>query len=109
MSKSPYTIIKKRLVTEKANVLMNLKNAESNVCLKKCESPKYIFVVDMKSNKAEIATALEQIYEDKKIKVTAVNTIITKPKTKRVRGYTGQTKSIKKAIVTLEKGDSIDE
>ncbi len=109
MKKSPYAIIKKRLVTEKSNMLLNLKNAASNPCVKKCESPKYVFIVDMKANKHEIALAVEEIYKDKKIKVAAVNTIITKPKTRRVRGYIGQTRSLKKAIVTLTKGDAIDE
>lgn len=106
--KDPYQIVKHQLVTEKAMVLQELKNATSNPSLKRCESPKYVFVVDRKANKAEIATAIEDIYSDKNIKVVAVNTINVKPKARRVRGRAGMKPGFKKAIVTLEKGDSID-
>src|SRR5690606_21560282 len=95
-------------VTEKAMMLQNLKNAESNVSLKRCESPKYVFIVDNKANKHEIAVALEEIYREKNIKVVAVNTINVKPKARRVRGRLGNTSAFKKAVVTLEKGDSLD-
>ena len=42
------------------------------------------------------------------MKVTSVNTINVKPKTKRVRYVAGQTRSWKKAIVTVAEGDSIE-
>ncbi|MGE3715208.1 MAG: 50S ribosomal protein L23 [Simkaniaceae bacterium] len=38
-----------------------------------------------------------------------VNTINVKPKKRRVRGYKGFRSGFKKAIVTLESGDSIDD
>lgn len=106
--KDPYQIIKHQHVTEKSMVLQELKNAKSNASLARCESPKYVFIVDTKANKHEIAAALEEIYRDKKIKVTAVNTINVKPKARRVRGRLGKTAAFKKAVVTLEKGDSLD-
>jgi len=53
--------------------------------------------------------ALEKIYEEKKIKVLSVNTISVHPKIKRVRGRLGKTNHLKKAIVTLEAGDSLDD
>lgn len=108
-TKSPYRVIKCRHVTEKARVLENLQHASSNPSVKKCDAPKYVFVVDMRANKKEIADAVEKIYENKKIKVTAVNTIVLKPKTRRVRGHEGKTSPIKKAVVTLAPGDTIDE
>lgn len=109
MTKSPYEIIKSRYITEKANVLSGLKDSESYACLKKFDKPKYVFLVNPKANKKEIMWALEKIYEEKKIKVLSVNTISVHPKTKRVRGRLGKTNHIKKAIVTLEAGDSLDD
>jgi large subunit ribosomal protein L23 len=109
MKKSPYSIVKHQHITEKTRVLQELKNCESNPSVKRCESPKYVFIVAPDANKREIAEAVEQIYEAKKIKVTAVNTINVKGKARRVRGKLGFTAGFKKAIVTLEKGDSLDE
>jgi len=90
-------------------MLQGLKDANSSKSLKKCSSPKYVFLVDTKANKIEIAKAIEEIYSEKKIKVVAVNTIRVKPKQKRVRGNIGYTNGFKKAIVTLEDGDSLDD
>lgn len=109
MKKSPYSIVKSRYVTEKAAVLQNLKNATSNPSVKRCESPKYVFLVDKDANKIEIAKAVEEIYEDRKIKVKAVNTINVRPKKRRVRGFLGYKAGFKKAVVTLDKGDTLDE
>lgn len=108
MKRDPYQIVKHQHVTEKALMLEGLKNATSNASLRRCQSPKYVFVVDNLANKAEIAWAVEEIYREKNIKVVAVNTINVKPKQRRVRGRLGMTKSFKKAIVTLEEGDAID-
>lgn len=108
MKKSPYDIIKHRYVTEKARMLQELKDASSNPSLRRFELPKYVFVVEKNANKQEIAQALEEIYAEKKIKVVAVNTINVKGKPRRVRGRIGKRPSIKKAIVTLEKNDTLD-
>jgi large subunit ribosomal protein L23 len=67
-----------------------------------------VFIVDPTANKREIAAAIEEIYSEQKVKVTAVNTINVKAKQRRVRGRLGMTKSFKKAVVSLEEGDSID-
>jgi large subunit ribosomal protein L23 len=106
--KSPYQVIKHLRVTEKTTVLQNLKTAESNICLKRCTSPKYVFVVDPAANKREIAQAVEEIYRDRNVKVVAVNTINVKPKMRRVRGRLGFKPGFKKAIVTLQEGDSLE-
>ncbi len=108
MSKNPYDIIKHQHVTEKSKMLQELQNAESNPSLRKCKTPKYVFVVNSDAKKQEIAVALEQIYKDKGIKVIAVNTINVKGKTRRVRGHLGKSRAFKKAIVTLEEGDSLE-
>lgn len=107
-NKNPYNIIKHQHVTEKANMLQELKNSKSNRCVARCESPKYVFIVDRNANKREIANALEEIYSDKNIKVKAVNTINMKAKPRRVRGRLGAKPAFKKAIVTLDKNDSLD-
>ncbi len=109
MTKSPYEIIKSRRVTEKANMLLHLKDSKSSRSLAKYENPKYVFMVDKKSNKTEIKKALEKIYAKKNIKVVSVNTICVKPKARRFRGRKGMMKGFKKAVVTLRKNDSIDE
>lgn len=106
--KSPYQVIKHQYVTEKASMLQSLKDAESNPSLRRCKSPKYVFMVDKSANKHEIALALEEIYRDKGIKVVAVNTINVKAKARRVRGRAGFKKSFKKAIVTLKPDDKLE-
>lgn len=105
---NPYQIIKHLHVTEKTRVLQELKNAKSNRSVARCESPKYTFVVDSKANKKEIAQAVEAIYADKNIKVKSVNTITVPGKMRRVRGRFGMASGYKKAIVTLDTGDSLD-
>jgi large subunit ribosomal protein L23 len=107
--KNPYDIVKSRRYTEKSRVLENLQHAKSNPSLAKCKSPKAVFNVNPKANKAEIAWAIEQIYADKKVKVTAVNTVCVGSKKRRIRGFLGKTAGFKKAIVTLRPGDAIDE
>lgn len=109
LKKSPYDIIKSRHITEKSRVLEQLQSNTSNPSVKKCDSPKYVFLVEKKSNKREIANAVEQIYAEKNIKVVSVNTINVKEKERRVRGRIGFKPAFKKAIVTLEAGDTIDE
>lgn len=109
MRKHPYSIIKSRYMTEKSAMLQNLKDANSNKSVRKCTSPKYVFLVDTKANKIEIARAVEEIYSEKKIKVVAVNTLRVKPKQRTVRGKMGYTSGFKKAVVTLEEGDNLDD
>jgi large subunit ribosomal protein L23 len=69
------------------------------------EQNKVVFKVAMDSTKDEIATAVEELF---KVNVLKVNTVITKGKTKRFRGVVGRRNDVKKAIVTLAAGQSID-
>jgi large subunit ribosomal protein L23 len=107
--KNPYEIIKHRHVTEKTRMLETLKDSTSHPSLRKFELPKYVFIVDCAASKPEIALALEEIYAEKKIKVVKVNTINIKGKPRRVRGRLGKKANIRKAVVTLEKGDLLDD
>ena len=65
----------------------------------------YTFEVAKDANKIEIAQAVESIFE---VHVTKVNTLNVKPKPKRVRWRAGQTRSWKKAMVTLAEGETIE-
>lgn len=65
----------------------------------------YVFKVNKKANKIEIKDAIEKKFG---VKVENVNTLITKPKAKRVGKHAGQTKTYKKAIVTLKDGQAIE-
>ena len=106
--KSPYNVIKERYVTEKAQVLQSLHTSTSNKSIAKCDKPKYVFVVDTTANKAEIKTAIEEIYAKKKVTVKSVNTVTIHPKKRRMRGRIGYKSAFKKAIITLKAGDSLD-
>lgn len=66
---------------------------------------KYTFEVAGDAAKQEIASAVEQIFN---VKVVKVNTMWVKPKNKRVRYAQGKTRRWKKAIVTLAEGDTIE-
>ena len=65
----------------------------------------YTFKVASSANKIEIKKAVEAAFG---VKVEKVNTLITKPKAKRVGRYTGKTKTYKKAFVTLKDGETIE-
>jgi large subunit ribosomal protein L23 len=63
------------------------------------------FRVPLNADKRAVKAAVEGLF---KVKVTAVNTIRVKGKTKRVRGRPGRRSDFKKAIVTLAEGSKID-
>jgi large subunit ribosomal protein L23 len=65
----------------------------------------YTFEVDPRSNRSEIRDAIEAIFE---VKVLKVNTMNRKGKRKRQGYKVGKRKDIKRAVVTLAEGDSID-
>ncbi|MEE9272200.1 MAG: 50S ribosomal protein L23 [Robiginitomaculum sp.] len=69
------------------------------------EHNQVIFEVAIDATKPEIKEAVETLF---KVSVTAVNTMRVKGKTKQFRGVAGRRKDVKKAVVTLKDGDSID-
>lgn len=69
------------------------------------EHNQVVFQVALNASKPEIKEAVESLF---KVKVTAVNTLRQKGKTKRFRGHLGKRIDIKKAIVTLAEGETID-
>ena len=86
-----YDTVLAPVITEKATLLS--------------EQNKVVFKVAQDASKDEIAAAVEELF---KVKVTKVNTMVTKGKTKRFRGTIGRRNDVKKAIVTLAEGQSID-
>ncbi|MCB9945439.1 MAG: 50S ribosomal protein L23 [Geminicoccaceae bacterium] len=64
-----------------------------------------VFKVRHDASKPEIKAAVEGIFG---VTVKAVNTLVQKGKTKRFRGRLGRRSDVKKAIVTLAEGQSID-
>jgi len=69
------------------------------------EHGQVVFKVRLDANKVEIKDAVQNIFG---VKVTGVNTLVVKGKTKRFRGRPGKRNDIKKAFVTLAEGQSID-
>ncbi len=64
-----------------------------------------VFKVDINANKTQIKQAVEKIFG---VEVEKVNTINVKPKKRRVGRYVGKTNRVKKAIVKLKEGSSIE-
>jgi large subunit ribosomal protein L23 len=69
------------------------------------ERNQVVFNVAPKATKSEIKAAVEALFS---VKVTGVNTLVRKGKLKRFRGTIGRQGDVKKAVVTLADGHSID-
>ena len=69
------------------------------------EQNQVVFNVAKTATKPQIKAAVEQLFN---VKVKSVNTLVRKGKTKRFRGVVGRQSDVKKAVVTLEDGHSID-
>ena len=86
-----YDVIRNPVVTEKSTLAS--------------EHGQVVFDVAIDATKPEIKAAVEALFG---VKVTGVNTLVRKGKVKRFRGTIGRQSDVKKAIVTLKDGDSID-
>jgi large subunit ribosomal protein L23 len=86
-----YDIVLAPHITEKSTML-----SENNAV---------VFKVASSASKPEIKAAVEALFN---VKVTGVNTLVTKGKTKKWKGKPYQRSDSKKAIVTLAEGQSID-
>jgi large subunit ribosomal protein L23 len=64
-----------------------------------------VFIVSVNSNKVEIKKSINDVYG---VKATDVNIINYEGKVVRRGRYTGKRKDFKKAIVTIEKGKSLN-
>jgi large subunit ribosomal protein L23 len=86
-----YTRLTAPIITEKSTVLS--------------EFNKVVFRVPLEATKPQIKEAVEALFN---VNVTGVNTMVVKGKKKFFRGVPGRRSDIKKAIVTLREGQSID-
>ena len=86
-----YDVVVRPIITEKATLV-----GEHN---------QVVFRVARGASKPEIKAAVEAIFD---VRVVAVNTLVQKGKTKRWRGRSYRRQDVKKAIVTLAPGDTID-
>ena len=86
-----YDVIRGPVITEKATMLS--------------EHNKVVFKVAKTATKPQIKAAVEKLFD---VKVVSVNTLVTEGKVKVFRGRLGQRSDVKKAVVTLEEGHSID-
>lgn len=86
-----YDVILGPVITEKSTL-----GAEHN---------QVTFRVARSANKEDIKAAVEALFD---VKVKAVNTLNQKGKIKRFRGIRGKRPNYKKAMVTLEEGQSLD-
>lgn len=86
-----YDVIVSPIITEKSTMAS--------------EANQVVFKVAKTATKPEIKAAVEQLFN---VKVTGVNTLVRKGKVKRFRGTIGRQSDIKKAVVTLAEGHSID-
>ncbi len=86
-----YDIVLAPHITEKSTLL-----SENNAV---------VFKVAGGASKPEIKAAVEALFD---VKVTGVNTMVAKGKTKRWKGKPYKRSDVKKAVVTLAEGNSID-
>ena len=85
------SILKKPITTEKSTNLQQFNQ--------------YSFIVSKDSNSNEIKNAIETVF---KVKVLKINTSIVRGKMKSFKGTFGFRKDVKKAIITLKEGNTID-
>jgi large subunit ribosomal protein L23 len=86
-----YAVLKRPIVTEKSTLLQ--------------EQSKYVFEVDKRASKTEVKDAVERSFE---VKVRAVRVLsIPGERKRRANGRWMQQRAIKKAVVTLAPGQSI--
>jgi len=86
-----YNTIMSPVITEKATMAS--------------DSNQVVFNVAKTASKPEIKAAIEGLFG---VEVKAVNTMVRKGKVKRFKGVVGRQIDVKKAIVTLKDGHSID-
>jgi large subunit ribosomal protein L23 len=86
-----FNIVRAPIITEKATLLT--------------ERNQVVFKVAIDASKPEIKKAVEGLFN---VKVTGVNTLVQKGKTKRFKGRPGQRSDVKKAYVQLADGQTID-
>lgn len=91
ISQTSFDILRTPVITEKSTTLSELN--------------KFVFEVSAFADKASVKKAVESIF---KVTVTAVNILNRVGKTKRFKGKSGKRANVKRAIVTIAKGQTLD-
>lgn len=86
-----YDVIVSPVITEKSTMIS--------------EKNQVVFNIGLDVKKSEVKAAVEELFS---VRVKAVNTFVRKGKKRRFKGTIGRKKNTKRAIVTLEKDQSID-
>ena len=89
---APRHVVLRPLVTEKSLRQSERRNA-------------YTFAVDMRANKVQIRRAVEELFD---VTVVGIRTDVRPGKPRRMGRHEIVTREWKRAIVTLEAGDTID-
>lgn len=88
-----YQVLKRPIMTEKSDYQR--------------DDNQYVFEVDRRANKLQIKEAVQTVFH---VEVKAVNTMVMKPKRRRLGRKTITTRSAwKRAVVTLAPGERIQE
>lgn len=106
MSRAPYEILIRPLVTEESSRLQfNPGRVRKRHEGKTPVRPRFVFEVVQDASKIEIKKAVESLYD---VHVSSVNTMRVMGKMRRQGRHSGRRPDWKKAIVTLAEGESID-
>ena len=92
--KSPFDILERPIITERATILGDRE-----------DNAQYVFKVAVDANKIEIQRAIEKAFN---VKVQSVNTIKVKGKVKRQGRNRGKQSDWKKAFITLQPGQKLE-
>jgi large subunit ribosomal protein L23 len=103
--RAPQTIIKRPLLTEKSTILRETGGSAVAFAEGEEYAQKVVFEVSRDANKIEIRHAVQSLFN---VIVLDVHTLIVRGKEKRLGRYIGRRPAIKKAIVTLKAGESIE-
>ncbi|MEQ8822251.1 MAG: 50S ribosomal protein L23 [Sumerlaeia bacterium] len=90
-NKNPYDVLVRPIITERA-----LRGQEDN---------KFTFKVAIDASKNDVRSAIEEAFG---VKVVSVNTVKTKGKSRRTRYGIGKKPDVKKAVITLAEGQSLE-
>lgn len=110
--KDPHTIVLQPFITERS---VGMSQGDPRIHDEKEITRKYTFLVDVNANKIEIKDAVETIYnagkkkKEELVQVMKVHTVTLHGKRRRVGRNFGHKPDRKKAIVTLAKGQMLED
>ena len=103
--RSPETIIKRPLLTEKGTRLKETGGGSDAAADPETLKPQLLFEVARDANKVEIRHAVEKLWN---VNVLSVRTTVVRGKEKRMGRFIGKRSNWKKAVVTIAAGQNIE-